>query len=177
MAYRLGLHRMTGSAAEANRFGRECGVVHSPARTGGRSSSRPPARARCVFSLSYAGDLVPAAFAAVPVGVDAEQVPSPATAADVAGLLHPCERAELSALPGHERPTAFARCQAREEVCLKATGQGPAEGAVEPYVGCGPHASAPDGWSVHDLAPRPATAAALALRAGPAGPSAALPGP
>ncbi|MFE2716565.1 DUF6417 family protein [Streptomyces mirabilis] len=31
-AYGLWLHRMTGSAAEANRFGREYGVVYSPAR-------------------------------------------------------------------------------------------------------------------------------------------------
>ncbi len=32
VAYGLWLHRMTGSAAEANRFGREYGVVHSPVR-------------------------------------------------------------------------------------------------------------------------------------------------
>ncbi|MFF1605753.1 DUF6417 family protein [Streptomyces mirabilis] len=32
VAYGLWLHRMTGSAAEANRFGREYGVVHSPDR-------------------------------------------------------------------------------------------------------------------------------------------------
>ncbi|MCX4598377.1 DUF6417 family protein [Streptomyces sp. NBC_01549] len=31
VAYGLWLHRMTGSAAEANRFAREYGVVHSPA--------------------------------------------------------------------------------------------------------------------------------------------------
>nr|WP_248002771.1 DUF6417 family protein [Streptomyces sp. RLB1-33] len=30
VAYRLWLHRMTGSAAEANRFARECGVAHCP---------------------------------------------------------------------------------------------------------------------------------------------------
>ncbi|MFF2134068.1 DUF6417 family protein, partial [Streptomyces olivochromogenes] len=33
VAYGLWLHRMTGSAAEANRFGREYGVVHDPVRT------------------------------------------------------------------------------------------------------------------------------------------------
>ncbi|MFE2839114.1 DUF6417 family protein [Streptomyces mirabilis] len=32
VAYGLWLHRMTGSAAEADRFAREYGVVHSPAR-------------------------------------------------------------------------------------------------------------------------------------------------
>ncbi|MEU1567722.1 DUF6417 family protein [Streptomyces mirabilis] len=39
VAYGLWLHRMTGSAAEANRFGREYGVVYSPAR----ASSNPSA--------------------------------------------------------------------------------------------------------------------------------------
>ncbi|MFE4756202.1 DUF6417 family protein [Streptomyces mirabilis] len=40
VAYGLWLHRMTGSAAEANRFAREYGVVHSPARDLGEG---PPA--------------------------------------------------------------------------------------------------------------------------------------
>ncbi|MGW4984977.1 DUF6417 family protein [Streptomyces mirabilis] len=40
VAYGLWLHRMTGSAAEANRFAREYGVVHSPARASGEG---PPA--------------------------------------------------------------------------------------------------------------------------------------
>ncbi|MFE2320458.1 DUF6417 family protein [Streptomyces sp. NPDC059441] len=35
VAYGLWLHRMTGSAAEANRFAREYGVAHSPARDSG----------------------------------------------------------------------------------------------------------------------------------------------
>ncbi|GAX58246.1 DUF6417 family protein [Streptomyces olivochromogenes] len=39
VAYGLWLHRMTGSAAEANRFAREYGVVHSPARA---SDEGPP---------------------------------------------------------------------------------------------------------------------------------------
>ncbi|MFD8220916.1 DUF6417 family protein, partial [Streptomyces sp. NPDC059697] len=40
VAYGLWLHRMTGSAAEANRFAREYGVAHSPARD---SDEGPPA--------------------------------------------------------------------------------------------------------------------------------------
>ncbi|MDX3762564.1 DUF6417 family protein [Streptomyces sp. AK02-04a] len=40
VAYGLWLHRMTGSAVEANRFAREYGVVHSPARDSGEG---PPA--------------------------------------------------------------------------------------------------------------------------------------
>ncbi|MCX4419423.1 DUF6417 family protein [Streptomyces mirabilis] len=44
VAYGLWLHRMTGSAAEANRFGREYGVVYSPARAG--EEGYPPADVR-----------------------------------------------------------------------------------------------------------------------------------
>ncbi|MEU2742592.1 DUF6417 family protein [Streptomyces sp. NPDC007095] len=39
VAYGLWLHRMTGSAAEANRFAREYGVVHSPARASDNPSA------------------------------------------------------------------------------------------------------------------------------------------
>jgi hypothetical protein len=39
VAYGLWLHRMTGSAAEANRFTREYGVVHSPARASNSPSA------------------------------------------------------------------------------------------------------------------------------------------
>ncbi|MET7979952.1 DUF6417 family protein [Streptomyces mirabilis] len=39
VAYGLWLHRMPGSAAEANRFAREYGVVHGPARGRGRGTS------------------------------------------------------------------------------------------------------------------------------------------
>ncbi|MGW2975722.1 DUF6417 family protein, partial [Streptomyces mirabilis] len=38
VVYGLWLHRMTGSAAEPNRFGREYGVVHSPVRASDEES-------------------------------------------------------------------------------------------------------------------------------------------
>ncbi|MET7920365.1 DUF6417 family protein [Streptomyces avermitilis] len=34
VAYGFWLHRMVGSAAKANRFGRECGVTHHPGPDG-----------------------------------------------------------------------------------------------------------------------------------------------
>ncbi|MFE2266631.1 DUF6417 family protein [Streptomyces griseosporeus] len=40
MAYGVWLHRMTGSAAEANRFGREYGIVYRPATDEARSRMR-----------------------------------------------------------------------------------------------------------------------------------------
>ncbi|MER7693247.1 DUF6417 family protein [Streptomyces sp. NPDC097610] len=39
VAYGLWLHQMTGSAAEANRFAREYGVVHYPARASDNGAS------------------------------------------------------------------------------------------------------------------------------------------
>ncbi|MGN5635423.1 4'-phosphopantetheinyl transferase family protein [Streptomyces sp. AC154] len=118
------------------------------------------------FSLSYAGDLALAAFAARPVGVDIEDVPSLATAGGVAGLLHPREQDELNALRPGGRAAAFARCWARKEACLKGTGRGLAEGVAEPYVGCGERPAAePDGWELYDLPVRGGSAAALAVRA------------
>ncbi|MER5665303.1 DUF6417 family protein [Streptomyces mirabilis] len=46
VAYGFWLHRMTGSAAEANRFAREYGVAHSPARAFSWMSSRRSQRIR-----------------------------------------------------------------------------------------------------------------------------------
>lgn len=67
------------------------------------------------FSLSHAGDLVAVALAAVPVGVDVEQVPPPHVAGETAPTaLHPGEPAELAALPEAARPAAFARCWTRK---------------------------------------------------------------
>ncbi|MFG2369340.1 DUF6417 family protein [Streptomyces mirabilis] len=67
VAYGLWLHRMTGSAAEANRFAREYGVAHSPARPSGEG---PPAargsagrRARVTW-LGWSGQVLRASVSA-----------------------------------------------------------------------------------------------------------------
>ncbi|MER6782734.1 MULTISPECIES: 4'-phosphopantetheinyl transferase superfamily protein [unclassified Streptomyces] len=117
------------------------------------------------FSLSHSDDLAYLAFAAVPVGVDVEAVPSAAAVADVLHALHPAETAELSALPAQERPEALARLWSRKEAYFKGTGTGLALGLAEPYVGSGPAPSAVPGWHLTDLPAPAAYAAALALRA------------
>lgn len=89
------------------------------------------------FSPSHAGDRVPVAVASVPVGVDVETVPADGVVRDVGSALHPRERAELAALPVNARAGAFARCWARKEAALKATGVALVRGAVDPYVGTG----------------------------------------
>ncbi|MFD5509484.1 4'-phosphopantetheinyl transferase family protein [Streptomyces sp. NPDC127051] len=116
------------------------------------------------FSLSHSDDLAYLAFAAVPVGVDVEAVPSAAAVRDVLTALHPAETAELSALPAEEQPGALARLWSRKEAYFKGTGTGLALGLAEPYVGSGPTPSQVPGWHLTDLPTPPAYAAALALR-------------
>ncbi|MFD9246400.1 4'-phosphopantetheinyl transferase superfamily protein, partial [Streptomyces sp. NPDC059556] len=63
----------------------------------------------------------------------------------------PRARASLAGSPYSARAGAFARCWARKEAALKATGVALVRGAVEPYVGTG-LAPAPDsGLRLTDL--------------------------
>ncbi|MFC9295900.1 4'-phosphopantetheinyl transferase family protein [Streptomyces sp. NPDC057011] len=116
------------------------------------------------FSLSHSGTLAYLAFAAVPVGVDVEELPGATAVADVLPLLHPAETAELGALPAPDRRTALARVWARKEACLKAAGTGLANGLAEPYVGSAPTPPPVPGWTLTDLPAPAGYAAALALR-------------
>ncbi|MFF1409930.1 4'-phosphopantetheinyl transferase family protein [Streptomyces sp. NPDC058289] len=122
------------------------------------------------FSLSHAGDAVLVAFADSPVGVDVEQRPAPELAAQVASemaeVLHPAERAELSALPAGERPAAVARCWSRKEAYLKGVGIGLGGNPALTYVGTGATPSAPPGWTVADVPAFPDYVAARAVRTG-----------
>ncbi|WP_267040154.1 4'-phosphopantetheinyl transferase superfamily protein [Streptomyces sp. NBC_00347] len=120
------------------------------------------------FSLSHAGDAVLVAFADRPVGVDVERRPDPELAAQVstelAEVLHPAERAELSALPAGERPAAVARCWSRKEAYLKGVGIGLGGNPTLTYVGTRATASAPPGWTVADVPAFPGYVAARAVR-------------
>ncbi|MCX4403973.1 DUF6417 family protein [Streptomyces sp. NBC_01764] len=55
VAYGLWLHRMTGSAAEANRFAREYGVAHSPARAGDEGPSAADGRSSAAGGSARGG--------------------------------------------------------------------------------------------------------------------------
>ncbi|MCX5403977.1 4'-phosphopantetheinyl transferase superfamily protein [Streptomyces sp. NBC_00335] len=125
------------------------------------------------FSLSHAGDAVLVAFADSPVGVDVEERPVPALAAQVASelaeVLHPAERAELAALPAEELPGAVARCWSRKEAYLKGIGIGLGGNPALTYVGTGATPSAPPGWTVEDVPAFPGYVAARAVRTGRVG--------
>lgn len=140
---------------------------HEPCAGCGGPHGKPYAIGHPVhFSLSHVGDHVLIAVAGKPVGVDIEAVPAPGLVRDVARELHATERDELTVLPEALRPTAFARCWARKEACLKAVGTGLAHGAAEPYVGSGDSAVSPAGLRLVDLPFAPGHAAAMATVTG-----------
>ncbi|EST21818.1 hypothetical protein N566_27090 [Streptomycetaceae bacterium MP113-05] len=115
------------------------------------------------FSLSHTHGLVAVALADSAVGIDVEGVPDARTAADIAPMLHPVERAELAALPASERPTAFARCWTRKEAYLKATGAGLTETPAATHVGSGPDPAPLPGCRLVDHTAPAGYAAATAL--------------
>lgn len=117
------------------------------------------------FSLSHSGDVAYFAFAAVPVGVDVEEVPGPDAVADLLGSLHPAETAELTALAMPERRAALGRVWARKEAVLKAVGTGIALGLAEPYVGSAPAPAPVPDWILTDLPAPEGYTAALAVHA------------
>ncbi|MCZ4121817.1 4'-phosphopantetheinyl transferase family protein [Streptomyces sp. H39-S7] len=118
------------------------------------------------FSLSHSGSFALLAFAATPVGVDVETVPSPDAVADVAAVMHPVEIAELGALEPPDRPAAFARAWVRKEAYLKGLGIGLGREPSLDYVGTGvAPAAGPAGWSLADVAVGENRAAAVAVAA------------
>ncbi|MFE1792237.1 4'-phosphopantetheinyl transferase family protein [Streptomyces sp. NPDC059525] len=163
LASHLGLRVLLGgylgTAPEEVRLVREdcpnCGGPHGrPAVAGGGVH----------FSLSHSHGLAYFAFAAVPVGVDVEGLPSSKAVADILSSLHPAEAAEITALPEDGRRVALARVWSRKEAYLKGTGTGLAYGVAEPFVGSGPAPGRVPGWTLRDLPAPPEFAAALAVR-------------
>jgi 4'-phosphopantetheinyl transferase len=77
------------------------------------------------FSLAHSGDYALLAFAAVPVGVDLEQVrPGLAALPSVERFFSAAERTELDALPEPRRVAHFFELWTLKEAYLKATGEG-----------------------------------------------------
>lgn len=117
------------------------------------------------FSLSHSDGLGLLAFAARPVGVDVEKVPSPDTVAEVAPMLHPREAEELAACPAPDRPLAFARTWARKEAYLKGIGTGLGRGLALDYVGSAePCEARLPGWHLTDVPVDPTHVAAVAVK-------------
>ncbi|PYC73560.1 4-phosphopantetheinyl transferase [Streptomyces tateyamensis] len=132
----------------------------------GQPHGRPEVPGPVQFSLSHAPGLALIALANAPVGVDVEgrEVFAGQAGHEVAGMLHPAERAELDRV-GVQEPARWSaaalRCWVRKEAYLKGTGIGLGRGAGAEYVGVGPgfgvgsSAGGPDapmGWQLQAVA-------------------------
>lgn len=160
VALRRLLSRYTGIPARDIRFRREpcpgCGEPH------GRPSlsALPPA---LHFSLSHSGEMALVGIAAVPLGVDVEQLPGTETVEVCSRALHQDEQKELAASEeGPARGVVFGRIWTRKEAYLKGLGTGLSRSPAADYLGAdtGRH---PPGWSVIDIPCGPGHAAAAAV--------------
>lgn len=161
IALRRLLGRYTGTAPRQLRFVRErcddCGGEHGrPAL----AESSPPLH----FSLSHSAGIALVGIAAVPVGVDVERLPRPATVEYCLPSLHPWERAELAGAHGADRTRLFGRTWTRKEAFLKGIGTGLRRSPAQDYLG-GDRAAHPAGWTVLDVPCGPGHVAAAAVRA------------
>lgn len=135
---------------------------------------------RLQFNASHSGDLALFAFTLdCEVGVDVERIRPMPDIEDVAKRFFCAEEtAELMALPAGQRGHGFFLCWTRKEAYVKATGEGlstpldafrvtlqPSEPAGIVHLERDPIAA--QAWTLHDLAPAPGYAAALAYRDSP----------
>lgn len=116
------------------------------------------------FSLSHCTGLSLPAFTTAPVGVDVEELVTPATILETADVLHPREAAELSRPPAAERPAAFTRVWTRKEAYLKGLCVGLSADPAADYVGSGVDPAPVPGWWLVDVAVPQGHCAAVALR-------------
>ncbi|MFH8570254.1 4'-phosphopantetheinyl transferase family protein [Streptomyces sp. NPDC017993] len=124
------------------------------------NAPRPPH-----FSLSHSQGLALIAVAGVPVGVDAQRVPSLETTDLCLPGMHPREQKEIAELPLEERPSGFAELWTRKESYLKGLGSGLGRELTADYLGCDILAR-PAGWTVANVPGGPGHAAAVALLTG-----------
>lgn len=138
------------------------------------------APARLQFNASHSGALALFAFTMdCEIGVDVEVVRQTPDIEDIAKRFFCTEEAaELMSLPAGQRDQAFFLCWTRKEAYIKATGEGlsapldafrvtlrPGEPARILHFARDPIAA--QAWTLHDLRPDPAYAAALAYRDSP----------
>ncbi len=105
------------------------------------------------FSLSHSAGLALLGVAPVPIGVDVQRIPPPATVELCSRRLHPVEQDELAALPASARAGYFTWLWTRKEAYLKGIGVGLRRSLAADYLGAGgPAAPAgPAGWAVADV--------------------------
>jgi 4'-phosphopantetheinyl transferase len=124
------------------------------------------------FSISHTGDLVALALSdRAQVGIDLERTRDGLNFADLAErIFSPGELEIFRALPSTEQPPAFFQAWTGKEACLKATGQGIAQGMAEVSVPLRPPSSVQPIVNRHDGdQPQPWRIQALRLPDGYAG--------
>ncbi|MEV6654271.1 4'-phosphopantetheinyl transferase superfamily protein [Streptomyces sp. NPDC051219] len=166
VAVHVGLRLLLGSGLGMNPA--EVPFIREDCPLCGGPHGRPAVRGTPLhFSITHTHGLGLLAFAATPVGVDAETVPAAVDADEAGLLLHPREADELAALRAERRPAAFARTWARKEAYLKGLGTGLARSSSADYVGTGrAPAAGPGNWLISDVAVGDGHAAAAAVLTG-----------
>jgi 4'-phosphopantetheinyl transferase len=139
----------------------------------GKPSLQQPAGLH--FNLSHSAQLAMIAVARVELGVDCEKIRHLESLRDIARRhFSPAEFAALEALPEGEQLRGFYRCWTRKEAYIKAVGAGLSMPLDVFDVTLGEKAeftAIRDGredvaaWCLHDVAPGPEFAAAVAVRA------------
>jgi 4'-phosphopantetheinyl transferase len=136
-----------------------------------------PGEALHEISLSHSGGVLMVAVSrAGEVGVDAEQIDPQVKHESIARRFFAAEEnAALAACSPAEREQAFFRCWTRKEALVKALGDGLAHSlttfavsiepvAVSPLLRTPEHWNGGAPWHLHDCAPGPEYAGALAVR-------------
>ncbi|HSR70367.1 MAG TPA: 4'-phosphopantetheinyl transferase superfamily protein [Acidobacteriota bacterium] len=147
-------------------------------RYGARGKPSLASRHDLQFNASHSGGLALYAFAdGLEIGVDVEELrPLPDYRAIARSYFCAREWRQLDQLPAEEQQQAFFLCWTRKEAYLKAVGEGLAlpldsfqvtlrPGEKARMVQLGDDERAARRWTLHNLAPAPGYAAALAYRA------------
>ncbi|MEU6421606.1 4'-phosphopantetheinyl transferase family protein [Streptomyces spiralis] len=114
------------------------------------------------FSLSHSSGMALIGIAAVPIGVDVEEVPGTSTVKVCSTAVHPDERAEIEAVPATLRRAAFGQLWTRKEAYLKGLGTGLGRPLSQDYLGA-EESARPPGWTVVDIPCGPAHTGAAAV--------------
>ena len=157
-----------------------CYLSLSPAQVQINYSPRgkPAVSSPLHFNLSHSGELALLAVTRIgEIGVDVEHIRPVKDAGHIAErFFSPRESAAFKSLPRLKKPAAFFNLWTRKESWLKATGEGLSDSLSQVEVSFLPNetprflhlpqgAGAPQEWLLHNLAPAPGYAGAVAIRA------------
>jgi 4'-phosphopantetheinyl transferase len=132
---------------------------NDPCPACGRPSGRPVlAGGRPAFSLTHSGDVIVAAVASQPVGVDVEELPTRCMCS-LTGEMHAADAAAVAGLAEPGRHVAIIRWWVRVEALLKCSGTGIAHGMDQVSVLAGE----PEGHGIAEFPAPPGFLGAVAL--------------